>query len=297
MALMVKKYITARRLSLSLILALAGLMYLSTLIPQEMDSTPDKIDAWRHSHNGITWLVDCANLHKVYSQPWFAAIILLAGVALTVSSIDQIGVARRRLYATSGAGEALSEAVPEAELRSVARSHLYHCLNTGSSAQLKFVRNPWGYYGNALLHVGLVLVVGASLYVALTGRQGMLILVEGEPRDATQSWNVNEYGSLASPLRLPGTIRLDRVRVGFDDKNQPARISSDITIANGSGTKESLTATVNGISSYHGLRVYHTTQYGDTFVLEFTDAQGNTHFEKLLIQQPLNLTQAGYGDF
>ena len=32
-----KKYLTARRLSLSLILVLAGMMFLSTLIPQTMD--------------------------------------------------------------------------------------------------------------------------------------------------------------------------------------------------------------------------------------------------------------------
>lgn len=297
MAFPVKKYITARRVSLGLILLLAVLMYLSTLIPQSMDSTPEKIDSWRRDHHALVRLVDGANLHRIYSQRWFAAIILLAATALTVSSYDQIVAARRKLYATTTGADALVAAIPEATLRSVARSNGYHCLNTGSSAHLKFVRNPWGYFGNALLHSGMVLVVGASLYVAVTGRQGMLTLLEGEQRDASQSWDNNEYGSMTSPLRLSGSIRLDRLRAVFDDKNQPVQVSSDITVANGAGATESLTATINGITRYHGLRVYHTTQYGDAFTLEFIDITGETHVEKLPLQQPPSLTKASYGNF
>jgi cytochrome c biogenesis protein ResB len=135
-----------------------------------------------------------------------------------------------------------------------------------------------------------------SFYVALTGRQGVLILVEGEKRDNRQPWNASEQGLLASKLELPGAIRLDRLNVSFDEKNSPSEVSSDISIADGSGRVESLTASINRISRYHGLRIYHATQYGDAFTVLFTDKGGATHAEKIMIQQPVSLTDAGYSD-
>jgi cytochrome c biogenesis protein len=147
-----------------------------------------------------------------------------------------------------------------------------------------------------LLHVGMALVITASLYVALTGRQGVLILVEGEERNDRQSWNASEHGILTSPLKLPGNVRLDKVKVRFDGKNQPSEVSSDISIIDGSGRVESLTASINGISRYHGLRIYHAAQYGDAFTVTFTDRGGVAHAEKIAIQQPVSLTKAGYSD-
>jgi cytochrome c biogenesis protein len=293
-----KNFITARRLSLSLILVLAGMMFLSTLIPQTMDSAPDKMDAWRHGHEQLLWLIDGAHLHRIYVQPWFAATILLAAAALAISSYDQIVAARRRLNSIeTGSGDELAAAVSEHTLRSVAISCRYRCFQPNPPGRLKFIRNPWGYFGNVLLHIGMVLVAVASFYVALTGRQGALILVEGEQHDNNPAWNGSERGILASPLVLPGSVKLTKVRVSFNAKNQPAEVSSDITITDDAGRAESFTAAINRISSYRGLRVYHASQYGDAFSLEFIDAKGDTHFEKLPLQQPVNPTTAGYGDF
>jgi cytochrome c biogenesis protein ResB len=293
----VKQFMTARRLSLSLILVLAGMMYLSTLIPQEMDSTPDKMEGWRRGHESLLWLVDGVNLHRIYAQPWFAAAILFAALALGVSSCEQLAVARRKLYATGiGAGEEVAASVSEQQLISIARSYRYRFIQTGSFEQLKFVRSPWGYFGNLLLHVGMALVIMVSCYVALTGRQGALILTEGERCDNQQPWNASAHGILTSPLKLPGTIRLDKVRVSFDSKNQPAEVSSEISITDGSGRVESLTASINRILRYHGLRIYHAAQYGDAFSVTFTDRAGVMHAEKIAIQQPVSLTKAGYSD-
>jgi len=294
----IKRWMTARRLSLGLIIALAGMMYVSTLIPQAVDSAPDQLGAWRRGHAYLLWLVDGARLHRIYSQPWFAATILLAATALAISSWDQFAAARRKLRsAETGGGEEMAASAAEHTLRSAARSRHYLCFRAAAPGRLKFIRNPWGYFGNLSLHIGMVLVAGASLYAALTARQGVLILVEGEWRDNRQAWNASEHGILAAPLSLPGAIRLDKVRVRFGAKNQPAEVSSDITIAEADGRTESFTATINRIAGYRGLRVYHASQYGDAFALEFIDAQGNTHFEKLPIQQPLGPAKAGYGDF
>lgn len=293
----VKQFITARRISLGLILVVAALMYVSTIIPQEIDSTPAGIEAWRRAHGGLLWLIDAAHLHRMYAQPWFAAAILFAALALGVSSYDQVVVARKKLRSTGIApGEVVAESIAEQQLRFAAHSHRYRFSRTGSGETLKFVRSPWGYFGIVLLHVGITLVIMVSFSVALTGRQGVLILTEGEERDNRQPWNASEEGLLASKLKLPGTVRLDKLSVRFDAKHQPSDVSSVISITDESGRVDSLTASINRISRYHGLRIYHGAQYGDAFSVVFTDKAGVQHAEKILIQQPVSLTDAGYSD-
>jgi len=292
----IKQIITARRISLGLILLLAALMYVSTLIPQKIDSSPGKIEAWRLGHQGLLWLVDGVHLHRIHAQPWFAALVLMSALALGISSFDQLVAARKKLRAASCSGDELAISVPEQELRSVARAHRYHLLRTLAADQLKFVRHPWGCFGSLLLHLGMTLVITASLYASLTGRQGALIMVEGEERSGQTPWNLFEHGLLSEPLKLPGTIRLDRVTVQFDDKNQPAEVSSDLSLTDDTGRIESLTASINRILTYQGLRIYHASEYGTAFTVEFIDKDGTAHREKILVQQPVNLTTAGYSD-
>ena len=292
----VKKFITARRVSLGLILSLAGLFYLSTIIPQGIDSTPEKMEAWRRGHSGLLWLVDVLGLHNIYSQPWFAAAILFAVLALGITSYDQLKIARKKLLsAGTGSADMVSAGITEKSLGTVASSHRYRIVPS-EAGQLKFVRCPWGYFGNLLLHIGMTLVVAVSLYVALTARQGALILVEGERREGSQPWNMSVHGLFASPLKLPGAIRLDRVRLRFDNKAQPLEVYSDISFIDVSGRVDAMTASINRILSYHGMRIYHASQYGNAFVVSFTDKAGTVHSETIAAQQPVNLTDAGYSE-
>jgi len=292
-----KQFITARRVSLGLILLLAGLMYLSTIIPQGIDSTPGQIGVWRLGHARLSWLVDAFNLHSIYSQPLFAALVLFAALALGVSSYDQLFVSLNKLSSSGTASaDEVATGITELHLCAVARANRYRLLQAGSDRKLKFVRNPWGFFGNLLLHIGMTLVIIVSLYVALTARQGALILVEGEPHDSRQPWDVSEHGLLASPLLLPGTIRLDAVRVQFDNKHQPKEVFSDISITEASGRVDSLTASINRILRFGGMRIYHTAQYGNAFAVTFTDKSGSIHSETIAAQQPTSPTEAGYSE-
>jgi hypothetical protein len=293
-----KRLITARRISLGLILLIAGLIYVSTLIPQEIDAPPGKIETWRLAHPGLLPLVDGAHLHRIHGQPWFAAAILLSALAMGISSFDQLKLARKRLCsAGSTTGEEVARAAGEQLLRTVAVTHGYRPIHhTTGGDRLKFVKNPWGYFGSLLLHLGMTLVIVASLYVSLTGRQGALIMVEGEQRTRQEPWDITEHGAFSAPLELPGTIRLDRVRVRYDDKNQPEEVSSDLTFSDAAGRIEAVTASINRIPDYRGLRIYHASQYGSAFTVEFTDNLGTTHSERILAQQPADLTTAGYSE-
>lgn len=292
-----KQFITARSISLGLILMLTGVMYISTLVPQQIDSTPGMLEVWRSGHADWLWLVDILQLHSIYGQPWFAAIILCAALSLGVSSYDQLAVTRRKLYSNATASaEEIAGALPGHRLESVARTNRYRIIKSAHGDNLKFIKNSWGYFGVMLLHVGITLVILVSLFVSLTGRQGALMLVEGEQRDGRQPWNAYQHGLMVAPLQLPGTIRLDRVRVYFDDKNRQMEVSSDISFTDQAGRTESLTASINRIQHYRGLRIYHAAQYGDAFTVTFTDSKGTSHVERIMVQQAMDPAKAGYSE-
>lgn len=291
----IKQLITVRRLSLWLILAVVGLMYLSTVVPQEIESAPEKIEKWRLDHAGLLWLIDAVHLQSVYAQPWFVATILISIIALGISSFDQWGAARKKLASTGiGPGEEVAAFVSEQKLRSVARSNRYRVVRTGSRAQLKFVRNPWGYFGVLMLHVGMILVIAVSLYVSMTSRQGVLMLVEGEQRDQLTPWDAYQQGMLASPLKLPGSIRLNKVKVDFAGENHAAQVSSEISFTDRTGKVDSLTPAINRMLNYRGLRIYHAAHYGAAFTVTITDTSGVPHTERIMIQHPAGLAKAAY---
>jgi hypothetical protein len=290
-----KRFMTARRISLGLILGVLALLCLSAIIPQQIDSSAEQIEVWRQGHRSLLWLVDGIRLHSIYAQPWFAALILFAAVALGISSWDQGITARKKLQATgTGGADELAASVDAGQLRRAAQAHGYRAVKTAAVDQIKYVKYPWGYFGNLLLHVGIALAITVSSYVALTGRQGSLVLVEGEQHDSSQPWLASEQGTLAAPLKLPGSIRLDKVRVSFDERNHPAGVSSDLTLTDPGGRASSLTASINKIEHYRGLRIYQASQYGKAFGVTLTGRDGKPRSEKIAVQQPTDLTEAGY---
>lgn len=293
----IKKIITARPVSLVLLLLLLGLIYLSIIIPQKIDSSAAHLETWRFGHLALTGIIDLFSLHAIYSQPWFAVLILLMTMSLVVSSYDQLIAARKKMLSTTTtAAEAVAIGISAQQLASAAACHRYRPVETDNADALKFIRNPWGYFGNLLLHAGMTVVIIVSLYHSLYSRQGALIMVEGEERSNDQTWNISEHGLLASPLTLPGAIRLDRVSLKYDNKHQPAEVLSDISIIDTAGQTAHLTASINRVIGHNGLRIYHASQYGNAFLVSFTDRKGTTHTETVAAHHPLNLSEAGYSD-
>jgi cytochrome c biogenesis protein ResB len=197
---------------------------------------------------------------------------------------------------TVASAEELADGVSGDALRSVARSHGYHLLKNTPDGQLKFVRNPWGYFGNLLLHVGITVVIVLSLYAALTARQAALILVEGQEHRSGAPWTQSQYGVYAKPLVLPGTIRLDRVAIRYDAKQQPLEVSSELSITDADGAVEKVSAAINRILTYRGLRIYHAAQYGNAFDVTFTGRDGVVHRETVAAHHPLSPSEPGYSD-
>ena len=291
------KYLVSRRLVTLEILVAIGAVLLAGLIPQRISASAEAISQWREQHAALVPLGDLLHLHTVYTSCWFVSVIVLAGISLGYSTIEQVRTARGRLSSVNRSVPPLmtmDDLNPEAARRIAASG--YRRQSTGKEGCHKFIRCTWGYWGAALFHGGMVLVIGASCFVALTERRGALTIAQGEILSPADEWTSTEEGALAGKFRLPAAFRFDDLRIRYDERGAPEHVESMVTFIRADGAEERRSVAVNGAGSYRGIRIYHSTEYGDAFTLEFIGPDKARHVEKLLIPHPDRAGEAGYLD-
>jgi cytochrome c biogenesis protein len=293
----VKSFFLSRKTVITILVATFTATILGGLLPQRIATPSAELEAWCNSHPFLHPWADRLGLFHVFSTPWFAALLFFACIALTLSALEQCGTAFRKTFPSApvATSEGRSVHFSAADLQKVLRREGY--LPLPCNGGLRFVRQPWGYWSNFLLHSGMLLIIAVALFLALTEQRGALVLVEGEVHDPRAPWAEEERGNLAPPFILSAPLRLDLLRVSLVDKQSVQQVASDISFISGHGDADRRSVAVNSILSYQGLRIYQTTNYGDAFTVEFADPAGLVHRERLLIQYPSAPDQAGYNDF
>lgn len=287
----------SRTATLSLIVVILAAMLTATAVPQGFLTPGAQVDAWREAHGHILPLVDVLDLHHVFTTPWFAGLILLASLSLLLSTCRQIKTAWHRTFGLSTYEDrrCLHVSAPLAPLLRALKARGY--LRMAHDGRLRYVKHPWGYWGNVLLHVGMVVTIATSLYIALTQQRGMLFLTEGETFFPGAPWQSEAHGMLAGPLDLPEGVRLDRLAPQFNADTTVGAVTSEVTFLSGSGVATKRRVAINSILHHRGLRVYQNSLYGDVFAVDLTDAAGHMHRENLRMPHPQSIDRAGYNDF
>lgn len=292
-----KERFLSRTTTLSLIVVIVAAVLAATLIPQQFLATEAQLEGWRAAHRFLLPLVDELGLHHVYTTPWFAGFILLASFSLLLTASAQFRTAWRKTFAPPAGRDqdAVRVTGPVEKLSEALRKRGY--LRMAGGERLRYVKHPWGYWGNALLHVGMLVTIAASLYIALTDQRGMLFITEGEVHAPGAPWQSEAHGMLAGPLVLPEGVRLDRLDLQFNPDTTVDRVASELSFLSVTGAVAKKLVAINSILFHQGLRIYQNSTYGDAFTVEFTDAAGNLHREKLRIPHPPRIDKAGYEDF
>lgn len=295
---MLKKFFLSRKLALFLLVAILASVLVASLVPQTFITPASEMQNWRADNGWLVSIADACGLNHVYTAPWFAVLIALALVSLSLSSMEQFRAALRKTFKAAPLPESGGNRIraAEREISATMRRHGYLLLSR--TAPWRFVKNPWGYWGNFLLHAGIVATIAASLLVALTQQRGAIMLVEGVLHQSGEPWESEEHGLLTERLSLPYSVRLDQLKLAFRKDNHVDQVASEITLLpeNG-GDARRLTAAINANLTYQGKRIYQSNEYGDAFTLEFTSADGGKYREKLLLLHPAGLDKASYGDF
>jgi hypothetical protein len=295
----IKRFLLARTTILTLILLTLGCMLLGSLIPQSFLLSTQGAVKWQADHPVIAVWAEALGLQHIYGHPLFAALMAAAAGSLLCSVIEQFRLSQRRTFGAelpvASANEFISPFSPETVCSRLRLKH-YRQVFAGDQVR-RFCLHPWGYWGNFLLHGGMLVVILASLWIALTQQRGVLELAEGESFYPGDRWHAMEKGLLARDLVLDGPVRMESVAYEFWPTFGVKTIASRFKFLSPSSAGEPFTAKVNDILSAHGLRIYQTVDFGHAFYLEVATPTGERKTYQLLLNHPARPENAGYRDF
>lgn len=295
----IRRFFLSRKTVICLIAAALFAITLSAFIPQSFLTSPEKILAWRMAHPLLGPLSEVLGLHHIYTHPAFSVVLAGAAVSLSISTWSQCLAAWRKTFQPDlempGADSfAVAGSVEHCSLVISSRGYLRQKAKDGV---VRFVRHPWGYWGNALLHFGMVVSIAASLFIALTQQRGVVQIAEGTMRYPSDPLLSEEHGLLAQPLVLPDTLRLDRVTYSFRPDNSVQRVGSTLSFISDAGTVETKSVEINKILIHRGMRFYQGVEFGHAFFVEVTAPGGMARTFQLQVQHPEEPGRPAYNDY
>ncbi len=290
----VRRRLLSRGVTIGTIGAVLALILVAALVPQRGITASETLMKWRQSHKGFLPLVDLAGLDHLYSTPYFIALVSMALLILVLSTLGQGERAFTQTFRSPPPEDAGIE-VPAGEVERVLARHGYRRI--GKSGTLRFVSQPWGYWGNFLLHLGITVTVAASLVIALTYQRSTLTLYEGVFHNPGDRWEEEEHGLLAPPLAFPYSVRLERLRGEFSRTGTVTRMTSELRLRDAGGRDSMHEVELNTIFEHHGVRIYQSVGFGDLFIVGFTGPDGASRTELLQLYLPDDLEASSYRDF
>lgn len=272
--------LTARSTVIALLAVLAAVMVIAAVVPQVGLEAEGGL-AQRGLPTRWTGLVDALGLDRIFSTRWFATLAVLFVASLAVSAIEQLRLARARTFQVPpecGGEPGVQTALSPDEVSTVLRAAGYRRL-AAAPGRSRHVRNWQGYWGNFLLHAGMVITALFALVYVLTEHRSMVEVATGEPVLLSDGRFAAKRGLLARAVPLPAQISLYRVEPTFGANGQLVDLASELVFRDQDGTARDVRVAVNDYQSYRGLVVYQVLKYGNVFDVHAADAAGRSTAE------------------
>ncbi|WP_306532932.1 cytochrome c biogenesis protein ResB [Geobacter sp.] len=293
---MLKRFFLSRKTVITLILLMLGAILLGYSFPQRFLTPPPELDTWQLANPTLAKLSRGLALDHVYTSPWFAVLLALFLVSLCFSTWEQFRIALRKSREGISEGESFETPISAAELAAGLRSLGYLKLG-GRDGANRFVRHPWGYWGNFLLHLGIVVSIASSLLILLCEKRAVIDLLEGEVHQPGAEWIKEERGLLAGKLILPEAVRLDRVVPEYYDNDNMRQLTTDFSFVDAAGRATPFSMHINKSVRHKGMRIFQGKSHGRAFFVKFTGRDGQEHGEVFSLDQPVDRNTASYKDF
>ena len=289
------RFLTNKKLVMVLFLLLTASFILANTLPQAGSFTVEK-PAWYATSPWLSGAIHTAGLDAIFSTRWFFLISLVFFLSLLSTTFEQ-GRSALRLFrlapqATGTGGCGL--AIPLADFRAALRKRGYYCL-ADSGATLRYVKAPWGYWGNFLLHAGMTCTVLFSLVYVLTEQRTLLEVYQDETVVVGPDSATSINGLLARPLSYPAAVRLEGLHPQFWDSGMLRSLAADLEFQDQGHTKEHAGVAVNNKAVLHGQTVYLNSKFGSAFNLVFMGPDFPMFHEKLRLPVAGRRGQVVYG--
>lgn len=292
----VKSFFLSRKTILTLISLMLAVVVTGYFIPQKFLTSPEDLDKWQAANPAVATVTKFLGLDHIYTSPLFAALLLLFLLSLSLSSYEQFRAAVRRTFGASGPPVTFSGEGNVADATAAVRALGYIPLGDNSLAR-RFVRNPWGYWGNFCLHAGIALSIAGSLAVVLFEKRGLTELIEGEVHEVGSPWTTEDRGLVAGHLVLPEPVRLDAVRREYYETDNLKQLYVDFSFLSAEGSETPYTMHINQTVFHRGIRAFQGKKYGHAFYVSFDDGKGGTHGQIFTVPHPSDRQTARFKRF
>lgn len=294
----VKRFFLSRVTILTLIVLALGALLVASAIPQAFLRSRADLEKWQVDYPTIAPLAESLGLSHVYTHPAFAIVLVLALISLLFSCMEQFKSSWRRTFdsipCSTGDNEFIATVVEADVVRHISS---YGYLRVGSGDVVRYLRHPWGQWGNFLLHAGMVVVIASSLWIALTQQRGMLHIAEGDIFRPGQRWVSTEKGLFAKEFALDESVRLDHIAYEFWPTYGVKTVASTITFLQKEMSVATRSVEINSISEYRDMRIYQGVNFGHAFFVEVKEPLGKKEVIQLLINHQVTPDTPSYNDF
>lgn len=292
------KLLTARSTVIALLIAIAAALLLASAVPQR--SLGGKPPEWvAQLPAGFGFLSGLLGLDNIVGSTWFAVLVALFWLSLVVSTVSQFtatrSLSRRVPAAALPPGCSRVDLAPEL-FASLVMAAGYRPAGSARGVR-RFVKYRSGYWGNFLLHVGLVTAVVFSLVYVLTQHR-VLVRLAGEEETRLAGDNIQELrGVLPLGPGLPHSALLKEVRPRFWPNDKLEYLCSELYFTGSPGGEPSrIEVALSNKSQYGSFLVYQANAYGRAFDLELASAPGDVRRVRLYLPYPGRHDVAGYGE-
>jgi cytochrome c biogenesis protein len=295
------------KLTIVLLLVLAGTSIIGTLIPQN----EEPISYVQAFGEFLYRLFALLGLFDMYHSWWFITLILLLVINIVVCSIDRIKANRKILfvrhprlnlarYRQLKIKSEYNKNCDAAQLKilyppAVSRNFRYQRLEeTDSGFALYAESGRWTRFGVYIVHLSVVILLIGGLIGSIFGIDGFVNIPEGETVQSIQLRNSNHK------MQLDFAIRCDDFNVEFYDSGAPKEFRSSLTILKKGKAVLQKDIIVNDPLRYAGISLFQSS-YGNLtpneVILNFTNqATGMVYSKKAKIDEPIIIPE-GLGSF
>lgn len=293
-----KQFLLSRKTVLTLILLILKAVVAGYIFPQRFSTTQEQFQKWHETYPFWSLWGSRLGLDHVYTTPWFAVLLLIFLITLILSTIEQIKFSYKKI---SGQGitpdsEGVKISASREDVISVIKKAGYR-LSYYDESNLRFIRNRWGYWGNALLHAGMAVMISASLLIVSTEKRGLIHLAEGDAFFQGGQWLLEDTGILGGGFILPEAVRLEQSNIEFWETDEVKYQTTVFSFIGADGKETRHTVGINLNVNDKGLRIYQGRSFGEAFYVSLTDTEGKEFNKIFQIEHPLKRDKASYGNF
>jgi len=261
----------SRRISVALMTFVLGAAVIGVVVPQRSSTSLKSFTDWQSANPGVAAAVGALQMDHVFSSWWFLVGLALFTLSLSAATWSMISRASSRYRGGGLDPHTLLEGVSAEEIALRAEAAGYHEV-PGAGGMRRFARHRFGWWGSALMHLGMVVAVIAALVSSAFAGSAIVDFSVGEVREPGDAgYLYKETGPLGSVPEFGTPVRLDRIDPVMWPTGEVKSLEAQISVLRGSDTWEPFSASANYPVSVDGYVVYVSPgEFGDAAFVELS---------------------------